>query len=156
MRWSRSFAAIAAAPEHVPSLLVPDASIIVKWTFPAAAEPAAERALGVLASWQAGDVDLVAPSLWRYEVANVLARKAPRSAVALLSGLLALDLPTVDLDANLLGDALEIALRFPGASVYDAAYHALALGIVGSFLTADEAYFRRTKRLGAIELLRST
>jgi predicted nucleic acid-binding protein len=138
----------------VPSLLVPDASIIVKWTLPAAGAAAAERALGVLASWQVGDVDLVAPSLWRYEVANVLARKAPRRAADLLGGLLALDLPTVDLDASLLAEALDIALRFPGASVYDAAYHALALGVGGSFLTADEAYFRRTKRLGGIELLR--
>jgi len=138
----------------VPSVLIPDASVIVKWTLPASGEPAAEKALGVLASWQAGEVDLVSPSLWRYEVANVLARKAPRSAAELLAGLLALDLPTVDLDAGLLGDALKIALRFPGASVYDAAYHALALGVGGSFLTADESYFRRTRRLGAIELLR--
>ena len=154
MPWLRSCAAIAAARELVASLLVPDASIIIKWTLPAAGEPAAERALGVLTSWQAGDVDLVAPSLWRYEVANVLGRKAPRRAAALLEGLLALDLPTVDPDASLLGEALEIALRFPGASVYDAAYHALALGVGGSFLTADEVYFRRTKRLGGIELLR--
>ena len=154
MRSSRSSAAIAAAPEIVPSLLVPDASLIVKWTLPGGAEPAGERALGVLAEWQAGEVDLVAPSLWRYEVANVLARKAPRSAADLLEGLLALDLPTVDLDIDLLGEALTIALRFAGASVYDAAYHALALGVGGTFLTADEAYFRRTRRLGGIELLR--
>jgi predicted nucleic acid-binding protein len=111
VRSSRSSAAIAAAPEIVPSLLVPDASVIVKWTLPGGAEPAAERALGVLAEWQAGEVDLVVPSLWRYEVANVLARKAPRNAVDLLEGLLALDLPTVDLDTNLLGEALNIALR---------------------------------------------
>jgi predicted nucleic acid-binding protein len=154
VRSSRSSAAIAAAPEIVPSLLVPDASVIVKWTLPGGAEPAAERALGVLAEWQAGEVDLVVPSLWRYEVANVLARKAPRNAVDLLEGLLALDLPTVDLDTNLLGEALNIALRFVGASVYDAAYHALALGVGGTFLTADEVYFRRTRRLGGIELLR--
>lgn len=139
----------------MPSLLVPDASVIVKWTLPGGAEPAAERALGVLAEWQAGEVDLVAPSLWRYEVANVLARKAPRNAANLLEGLLALDLPTVDLDINLLGAALDIALRFAGTSVYDAAYHALALGVGGTFLTADEAYFRRTRRLGGIQLLRA-
>jgi predicted nucleic acid-binding protein len=138
----------------VPSLLVPDASVIVKWTLRGGAEPAAERALGVRAEWQAGEVDLVAPSLWRYEVANVLARRAPRNAADLLEGLLALDLPTVDLDINLLGEALGIAIRFAGASVYDAAYHALALGVGGTFLTADEAYFRRTRRLGGIELLR--
>jgi predicted nucleic acid-binding protein len=138
----------------VPSLLVPDASVIVKWTLPGGQEPAAEKALRVLAEWQAGEVDLVAPSLWRYEVANVLARKAPRNAADLLDGLLALDLPTVELDIDLLGEALSIALRFAGASVYDAAYHALALGVGGTFITADEAYFRRTRRLGGIELLR--
>jgi predicted nucleic acid-binding protein len=151
---SRSSGAIAAAPEIVPSLLVPDASVIVKWTLAAGAEPAAKRALGVLAQWQAGEVDLVAPSAWRYEVANVLARKAPRNAADLLEGLLALELPTVDLDTSLLGEALDIALRFAGASVYDAAYHALALGVGGTFITADEAYFRHTRRLGGIELLR--
>lgn len=139
---------------HVASLVVPDASIIVKWTFPARGEPAAEQALEVLSRWQAGDVDLVAPSLWRYEVANVLARKAARSAPALLDVLLALDLPTVDMDAALLGEALRITLRFPGTSVYDASYHALALSAGGVFLTADEIYVRRTRRLGAIELLR--
>ncbi len=151
--WSSSCAATVAARDLVPAPLVPDASIIVKWTLPAAGEQAAERALDVLARWQAGEVDLVAPSLWRYEVANVLARKAPRVAGGLLEGLLALDLPTVDLDGSLLGEAVVIAVRFPGASVYDAAYHALALGVGGLFLTADEVYFRRTKRLGGIELL---
>lgn len=96
----------------------------------------------------------MAPSLWRYEVANVLARKAPRAAASLLEALIGLDLPTVDLDAILLAEAVAIAVRFPGASVYDAAYHALALGVAGIFLTADEVYFRRTRRLGGIELLR--
>jgi predicted nucleic acid-binding protein len=120
---------------------------------PAAGEPHTKKALAFLDRWHAGEIDLVAPSLWRYEVANVLARKAPRAAAALLEGLLALDLPSIDLDATMLADALAIALRFPGASVYDAAYHALALGVGGSFVTADERYFRRTKRLGGIELL---
>jgi predicted nucleic acid-binding protein len=136
-------------------LVVPDASIIIKWALPPAGERAAERALRFLAEWQAGTVDLVAPSIWRYEVANVLARKAPDSALALVGALLELGLPTVDPDDQLLAEAVSIAVRLPGISVYDAAYHALALRVRGAFLTADERYFRRARRLGAIELLGS-
>jgi predicted nucleic acid-binding protein len=137
----------------VPRLLVPDASIIVKWALPAAGEPAAEKALAYLEEWRQGVVEVVAPSLWRYEVANVLARKAPRQAIDLLAGLLDLELPTVDPDRALLGEALAIALRLSPVTVYDAAYHALALRVGGTFITADEAYFRRARRLGSIELL---
>lgn len=136
-------------------LVVPDASIIIKWALPSAGERAAEKALAFLAEWQAGTIDLVAPSLWRYEVANVLARKAADSAIALLGALLELEVPTVDPDHQLLVDALAITARRPGVTVYDAAYHALALRVGGVFLTADERYFHRTKRLGAIELLGS-
>jgi predicted nucleic acid-binding protein len=139
----------------VRRLVVPDASIIVKWALPSAGERAAEKALAVLAEWQAGTIDLLAPSLWRYEVANVLARKAANGAIALLGALLELEVPTVDPDHQLLVDALAITARRPGVTVYDAAYHALALRVGGVFLTADERYFRQTKRLGAIELLSS-
>jgi hypothetical protein len=91
----------------------------------------------LLAEWQAGIIDLVAPSLWRYEAANVLARKAADSAVALLGALLELGLPTVDPDPRLLVDAVAIATRLPAITVYDAAYHALALRVRGVFLTGS-------------------
>lgn len=139
----------------MPGLVVPDASIILKWALPAAQEPAAEKALAFLAEWQAGTIDLLAPSLWRYEVANVLARKGGDRAIALLGALFELELPTVDPDGQLLSDAVAITARFAGVTVYDAVYHALALRVGGVFLTADERYFRRARRLGAIELLRS-
>jgi predicted nucleic acid-binding protein len=139
----------------VPRLIVPDASIIIKWALPTAGERAAEQALEFLADWQAGAIDLLAPSLWRYEVTNVLARKAGGSAIALLSALLELELPTVDPDRQLLVDAVGITTRLPGVTVYDAAYHALALRVRGVFVTADERYFRRARRLGAVELLGS-
>jgi predicted nucleic acid-binding protein len=71
------------------------------------------------------------------------------------AALLGLELPTVDPDDPLLVNALAITARHPGVTVYDAAYHALALRVDGVFVTADERYFRRTKRLGAIELLSS-
>ena len=136
-------------------LVVPDASIIVKWALPSAGEPAADHALALLTEWQVGAIALVAPSLWRYEVANVLARRAADRAIALLGALLELELPTVDPDHQLLVDAVAITVRLPGVTVYDAAYHALALRLRGVFVTADQRYFRRARRLGGVELLGS-
>lgn len=137
------------------SVIVPDASIIVKWALRPDDEPGTRTAMALISRWEVGDVDLVAPSLWTYEVANVLGRKAPKQATLLLDGLLALDIPTVHLDAALFGKALEIALRLSGVTVYDAAYHALALSVRGTFLTADERYVRRARRLGGVDLLGS-
>ena len=41
-----------------------------------------------------------------------------------------------------------------GVAFYDAAYHAVALGLGGVFVTADERYVRRASRAGSISSLR--
>lgn len=136
-----------------PRVVVPDASVLLKWVLPPASEPGAVRAQALLHEWRAGAIDMVAPSLWRYETASVLARKAPGRASELMGALLDLDLRTVEADRDLLGEAIGVVERVGGVTLYDAAYHALALRLGGAFVTADEIYFRRARRLGGIELL---
>ena len=41
-----------------------------------------------------------------------------------------------------------------GVAFYDAAYHAVALGLGGVFVTADERYVSRASRAGGVSSLR--
>lgn len=134
-------------------LFVPDASVILKWILPPEDEPDARAALDLLYRWTADEVRLEAPAIWRYEVGNILAIKASAKAPALMDGLLALDLGTSVDEASILRAAVDITTRVAKVTVYDTAYHALARLQEGTFVTADEVYYRRVEALGAISLL---
>ena len=101
----------------------------------------------------AGILDLIVPQLWIYEVGNTLARRFPDDAEALLASLADFGLAEARLDSDWRKRAVSLAVTYEVA-FYDAAYHAVALGLGGVFVTADERYVRRASGAGSISSLR--
>ena len=93
------------------------------------------------------------PTLWRYEVGNVLGLKKPRMAAELMSALLAYEFEEVPLRTEYALDVLAHMQDVPGVTFYDSAYHVLALRTMGLYVTADRAYVKRAKRKGHVRLL---
>lgn len=132
-------------------LLVPDASVILKWVLKTD-EADTEKALSLLSSWVAGEAEILLPSLWVYEVGNIVGRKNPQRSGEIMTLLLGYRFPQAKIDAPMVAATLEI-MRTCNVTFYDAAYHAVAMGASGSFVTADEVYFRKGEGLGHVVLL---
>ena len=133
-------------------VVVPDASVILKWVLPSASEPDAAAALRVRDAVVAGKVRLEVPSLWLYEVGNILTRNFPAQALAILESLIRFGISVGDTDEPWRKQAVALMQEYR-VTFYDAAYHALALIGRGTFVTADGKYVARAKRAGAISLL---
>ena len=119
------------------TLLILDASVAVKWF---TMEPLRDKALIIRNKYVNGELDLEAPSLLYYEVANAL-RYNPRFGIEeVRSAVRALeDLAIIiyDFKGELASRAVELAYRF-GITVYDAAYVALAAIRNATLYTADK------------------
>jgi len=127
-----------------------DASFALAWVLPD--EQAAPLAQRLLSAFDAGEVDLAAPSLWEYEVANALRASVARRRVTqqrasealrslLYSGISLHEFgPIADRAWNL---ALEHDL-----TVYDAAYLALAEERHCALHTRDRALAEAARKLG--------
>lgn len=126
------------------AICVPDASVILKWVLPAEEEPYADAAEAIRDAFVAGDLDLLVPSLWLFEVGNTLARKYAMQAEALLETLASLQIPEAGMTGEWRGITLGLAVRHQ-TTFYDASYHALAMTRNGVFVTADEKYLERVK-----------
>ena len=133
-------------------VVVPDASVILKWVLPSANEPDAERAIALRDAIAAGEIRALAPNLWVYEVGNTLARRFPDRAGRSLDHLLRFSLPSAPRSPGWLDRALALTQRY-GVTFHDAAYHAHAIVERGVFVTADERYVERTSEAGAVTRL---
>ena len=134
-------------------IVTPDASVLLKWVLPGDDEQDTDAALALRDGAVAGTLDLVVPQLWMYEVGNTLARRFPADADALLASLADFGLAEARLDSNWRRRAVSLAVTY-GVAFHDAAYHAVALGLGGVFVTADERYVRRASSAGGISSLR--
>ena len=132
-------------------VLVPDASVLLKWVLRSADEADQDRALALKAGWLQGAFDIVVPSLWVYEIGNVLGLKAPATASALLSAMLDLALPEQSC-ASYAPRILNL-MRSHHVTFYDAAYHALAIDCGGTMVTADRRYAHKCASAGHIQAL---
>jgi predicted nucleic acid-binding protein len=131
-------------------VLVPDASVLLKWVLRSDDEPDRDRALALKAAWLEDACDLVVPSLWVYEVGNILGLKHPASS-SLLQAMVDLGLREETPHGYL--TAVVSLMRAYKVTFYDAAYHALAIHVRGTMVTADRAYARKTARAGHVVLL---
>ena len=134
-------------------IVTPDASVLLKWVLPGDDEQDTDAALALRDEAVAGILDLVVPQLWIYEVGNTLARRFPHDAGELLASLADFGLTEARLDSKWRIRAVSLSVTY-GVAFYDAAYHAVALGLGGVFVTADERYVRRASRAGGISSLR--
>lgn len=141
------------------STLVLDATVAVKWAFPAG-EPLVAQAVQLLNSYIEAKTKLLVPDLFWAEFGNVVwkgvrqKRWSRNSALAAVAEMAGRKFLTVS-SAVLLPQALEIAINF-GRSVYDSLYVALAVSANSQLITADErlanalAAYLPVKWLGAM------
>ena len=130
-------------------LIVPDASVILKWVLASADEPNLAQALALRDSIADGRVRAVVPSLWIYEVGNTLARRQPERAEHSLGVLSRFDLESAPRSPRWLECALDLTQRY-AVTFYDASYHAHAIVGRGVFVTADERYIERAGQAGFV------
>lgn len=130
-------------------LFVPDASVILKWVLPSRDEGEVEQALRLRDQAVAGEVELLVPPLWQYEVGNTLARRFPEQAQALIDALIRFGMHECPPTQSWRERALDLVRAF-GVTFYDASYHALALEQGARFVTADERYIRRAGHAGEV------
>ena len=130
-------------------LVVPDASVILKWVLPSEDEPNLGQALALRDSIADGHVRAVVPTLWIYEVGNTLARRQTERAERSLDVLSRFDLESAPRSSRWLECALDLTQRH-GVTFYDASYHAHAIVRRGVFVTADERYIGRAGESGFV------
>ena len=134
-------------------IVVPDASVILKWVLPSDDEPDADKALLLRDSILNEKVRAVVPALWLYEVGNTIARRFPAHAMAWLESLVKFELGESPPTLQWLAAAIELTGDYK-VTFYDAAYHATAIVHDGLFVTADASYVSKAKDAGAIIMLR--
>lgn len=123
-------------------VLIIDACVAVKWYVK---EQMRDKALELRDDYVSERVDLQAPSLILYEVANAI-RYHPGSTgvecAEAVRGLRTLGLAIHELDENLIDIASNLAFS-EKITFYDAVYVALAKKLQGTFITADEELLRQ-------------
>jgi predicted nucleic acid-binding protein len=122
-----------------------DANVALKWYLP---EEHREQAWAILAAFQNGELDLVAPNLIAYEIASVLRGRVARGELSVAEG--------SEVLREFLGVGKELAqpeaLTIPALSLatelgiwtYDATYLIAAQAVGGELWTADERLWKQT------------
>ncbi len=128
-------------------VLVPDASVLLKWALQSSEEDQ-DLALALKDAWLSSTCRLAVPSLWIYEVGNVLGLKQPERSGAILQTMVDLELDETAPRAYL--DQIFRFIRDFKVTFYDAAYHGLAVFLDGTLITADVKYVRKTSRAGHV------
>jgi predicted nucleic acid-binding protein len=134
-------------------ILVPDASVLLKWVLEQEDEPDHRKAIQLQQALLDESIEIRLPTLWRYEVGNVLGLKKPTLAVELMSALLAYEFDEVPLRTEYGLAVLEHMREVKHVTFYDSVYHVLAIRAKGLYLTADTAYVKRAKAKGYVALL---
>jgi predicted nucleic acid-binding protein len=138
------------------TVIVPDASVVVKWYFQD--EDLADRALALREDYIAGRCRLVLPDFAYHEVTNILSK--PRSGFSAsrefldrqIGSLFALRIPSVRFRRLWFRRAIPYIFGFR-LSIYDACYVALAHERKGEWVTADEIAARKLRRASFVRRL---
>jgi predicted nucleic acid-binding protein len=133
-------------------IYVVDASVMLKWVLGQEMEPDQDKANRLLQNWMAGRLELAAPSLWHYEVGNVLGRQLADEADKKMALLFNLHIKSLDPTPNIYAHCFAWMKEF-GVTFYDASYLALALELNGALVTADTKFFQQMQSNHRIHLL---
>lgn len=132
--------------------VVIDASVAIKWMIPEKPdEPDLDRATEILVGIADGVFEVFAPPHWAAEVLAVVARIDPDhvdDALLLLDGIDA----SLVIGTSALRRACRLAIDLR-QHLFDTLYHAVALEVGATLVTADERYFAKAKPVGSIQLL---
>ena len=133
-------------------IIVPDASVILKWAFRSPDEQNRDKALDLLNFWLSGKGEIVLPRLWAFEVGSVLALKNPQFAQEVMEILIDYRFSEHETTGELCRETLTIAKQYR-VTFYDAVYHAVALLREGTLITTDKAYYRKALQAGNMTML---
>jgi predicted nucleic acid-binding protein len=133
-------------------IFVPDASVILKWVLEDE-EKNRDNATALLRGWVEQEHEFVVPSLWLYEVGNVLGIKRSKDAEKILGILLEYDFKEMKITKDVTSIAFALMKEYRGVTFYDTIYHAVAIRNKGTMVTADKTYYDTTKDKGSILLL---
>lgn len=101
-----------------------------------------------------GHIQIAVPSIFYYEVTNTLIRKmSENEAMKAASFFRLTGLQEYDFDDILISYTLSLLATSLKVSIYDAAYHALAIQKKATFITADKKYYNLMKHHGHVKLL---
>lgn len=128
-----------------------DASVILKWI---TEEKDSRKAFEIRSDFFDEKINLGIASHTFTEVVNTVARKFPEKAPGFFMDLLDLGMTEYRTDLDIVFTGTEIMQKCEKVSFYDTVYHALALKFGGTFITADEDYYKKAKKLGGIKLLK--
>ena len=95
-----------------------------------------EEANEILVGWKTRTLEVLVPSLWIYEVGNILCLKRPDDAEEILGALRDLDLPEAAASEELTVETVAISVGY-GVTFYDASYLAVARLNAATLVTAD-------------------
>jgi predicted nucleic acid-binding protein len=131
-------------------VIVLDASVILKWLLEdPATEPDADKATALVEAVIRRELDILEPVHWLAEVAAVLARLSPHTALEDVELLTALELPTMD-EPTVMRRATALSIE-TGQHLFDTLYHSVALEHDGATLiTADDRYRLKAESHGHI------
>lgn len=134
--------------------VVVDASVIIKWLLnDPERESETEKATALMRQISSGSEAILQPIHWLLEVAAVLTRLSPNTAMSDVMMLQAMNLPVSDHPA-IIARACKLAAD-TRQHVFDTAYHAVALETPSTTLvTADDRYWRAASNQGQIALLK--
>ncbi|MDQ3195059.1 MAG: type II toxin-antitoxin system VapC family toxin [Burkholderiales bacterium] len=132
--------------------IVVDASVIVKWLFPHGGNDAnTDKALRLFTEIEAERHAVRQPPHWLAEAAAVAVRIDPSTAREKIAAFFDLQFATLaSVEVYSAACALSSEL---GHHLFDTLYHAVALADDCVLVTADERYYQKAKRFGAIVLL---
>ena len=134
-------------------VLVPDASVLLKWVLESDDERDRDRALEIRDDWLSGRCTIVLPSLWFFEVGHILGLKQPKMAVPLMRILIRYSFEE-ETPEEICEKIFELMRTFK-ITFYDAAYHAVAIKRSGIMITADDAYCQKASGAGHVARLRN-
>lgn len=138
--------------KDAPNLIVLDACILAKWILDEEDSP---LALQIQADMNFERITVSVPDHCFTEILNTLVRKWPDLALEFFSYLHMASIVQCRLTLEIASTAIRLVKKYPKVTFYDAVYHALALQQKGVFVTADEEYFKLTRREGSIFLLKN-
>ena len=131
--------------------LVVDATVAVKWFLRRPDENFLSEAEAIANLIDAAETELFTPSHWIAEVVAVVARLEPSiagDAIKLLTDMRPVPIASI----RVLSRAAELSFEL-NHHLFDTLYHAVALEVEGTLVTADERYFAKAMPFGAITLL---
>ncbi len=134
-------------------IVVPDASVLLKWAFTSPDESDRDNALAFLNMWKDGVVEIILPKLWSFEVGNVLMLKKPELAPEIMDIFIGYDFVEYDMTSELSRETFKLMRKYK-VTFYDAVYHAVAILKKGLLLTADESYRKKVGDLANVRNLK--